>query len=453
MFKKICILLLMFVLVSCKTSRIERKEIFFKPASPFDESELVTKESFRVGMLLPLSGEASAIGNGLKNAAMLALEDMNNPHLILQFYDTKSTPDGAREAAETAISQDVKMIIGPLMASEVEAVSQVTKSSRVPVVAFSTNENVLQNQVYTLGLLVGEQVDRIVEYAYSQGREKFALLVPDNSTGIVVARETLKAVRKYGGNVVKIAFYPPNTNDFSEIVKELTNYGNRASYANAEKERLERLARTGDEDAIEELRKFETKGASRGIDFDAIIIPESGSRLKSATAMFGYYDVFAPDVLFMGTSVWENTNLTKETALNKAVYPVLSRNYSAYFNRKYHSLFGVYPNALLTFGYDAVALASSLAKKNSSDLNAAITSPDGFSGISGAFRILPNGKNQHSLDIMQITSRGDVVVDAAEHNFADSMSIGNERVILFGSGTPTILGKDPEQFRNEVSGN
>ena len=338
--------------------------------------------------------------------------------MATEFYDTKSSPEGAREAAENAIDQDVELIIGPLLSSEVEAVSAKTRSSGVPVVAFSTNEGVLQNRVYTLGLLVGEQIERIVNYASRQGRERFALLLPDNSTGIAVAKEAMKAVKKNGSRVVKIAFYPPNTNDFSDIVKKLTNYGNRAE----------------------------------GIGFDAVIIPETGSRLKSATAMFGYYDVFAPDVLFMGTSVWENTNLSKETTLQKAVYPALSRNYSAYFNKKYRTLFGVYPPALASFGYDAVALASSLSKKNSSDLNAAITNPGGFSGINGAFRIFANGKNQHSLDVMQITSKGDVVIDAAEHSFADSMAVDDGYMSFSYDDMPIIYGKDVTQFRNQVFG-
>ena len=37
----------------------------------------------------------------------------------------------------------------------------------------------------------------------------------------------------------------------------------------------------------------------------------------------------------------------------------------------------------------------------------------GFVGISGVFRILPNGKNEHSLDIIEISPSGDTVVDFA----------------------------------------
>ena len=42
-------------------------------------------ELVRVGVLLPLSGDAAKLGTALRNAALMALFDVNNPRLILQF--------------------------------------------------------------------------------------------------------------------------------------------------------------------------------------------------------------------------------------------------------------------------------------------------------------------------------------------------------------------------------
>lgn len=122
--------------------------------------------------------------------------------------------------------------------------------------------------------------------------------------------------------------------------------------------------------------------------------------------MFGYYDVFSPQVKFLGTSVWENTRLNRESTLIGSWYPAMSRTHNAYFNKKYHALFNEYPQSLYAFAYDAVALASALARNNPADIDAAITTGDGFVGISGMFRILPDGKNEHSLDIIEVTRSG-----------------------------------------------
>ena len=455
MFKKFYILFLVAIVSSCRTPIISSTSSFSETsATHIDEQSFITSESFRVGVLLPLTGEASKIGQGLKQSTMLALEDMNNSNLILQFYDTHSSPEGARVAAENAINQRVKMIIGPLMSTEVAAISDITRRHDIPVITFSTNEAVLLDHIYTIGLLIEEQIDRIVSYATSQGKSRFALLIPDNANGIAVAKSALAATQKRGASVVKIAFYPPETTDFSEIIRQLSDFDSRSQPIKKEKQRLLALVKNGDSSAKQALKKLNLKETARGVDFDALIIPETGGRLKSAAAMFGYYDVFAPDVMFLGTSVWENTSLNNEAILNKAVYPRLSRNHNDYFNKKYMSLFGNYPNSLYAFAYDAVALSSVLARRNPSNLEQAITNPDGFSGINGVFRFFNNGKNQHSLDIIRITPSADVVIDSAPDNFAHQTQSSYDADIanLYDNMPPVIFGKDNAEAQNQIFG-
>lgn len=75
---------------------------------------LVPVEMVRVGLLVPLTGSSAKLGEVLRNAAMMSLFDISSQRLILQFYDTQGTAEGAREAAELAISQGVELIIGPV---------------------------------------------------------------------------------------------------------------------------------------------------------------------------------------------------------------------------------------------------------------------------------------------------------------------------------------------------
>lgn len=416
--KKSLTLVILLVLASCKSIIVPIDQVG-KMETPEVSSSVFSADAFRVAVLLPLSGDAQKHGEGLKNAALMAYEDMNNPNLILQFYDTKGTPEGARVAAEMAISQKAKMIVGPLKSSSVSAISNQVRGRGVPVVAFSTDSSVLQREIYSLGLLVDEQVGRIISYVVAQGRSNFALLLPDNATGISVAKAAILSANASGAKVTRIAFYPPNSTDFSEILRKLTSYD----------------------------------GKSPHVDFDAVLIPESGAKLKSAMAMFAYYDVFSPQVKFFGTSVWENTSLSKESTLRQSWYPALSRNHTAYFNKKYNSLYGQYPNSIYAFAYDAVALSSVLAKKNPQDINAAITNPDGFVGINGVFRLLENGKNEHSLDILEISNNGDVVIDLAPkkfYNLPNLYSMSN--VSLYDIQPPLIFGKDAAVAQREIFG-
>ena len=220
MLKKLNLILLCLGLVACSTTPkapvLERSGIDdFN--TDISEINITDAASFRVGVLLPLSGAAAKHGQGLKNASMIALEDINNPNLILQYYDTKSTSSGARIAAENAIRQRSNLIVGPLMSSEVQAIANETIYQGVPVIAFSTAQEVLQPTVYTMGLLIEEQVNRVVSYAAAQGRKRLALLIPDNSTGNAVAKAAVKSAQKNGMIVTVIGYYQPQNSDFSAI--------------------------------------------------------------------------------------------------------------------------------------------------------------------------------------------------------------------------------------------
>lgn len=458
MLKKFSLAVLCLVMAGCGTSRINTTGGVRDINTDISEVTLTSdsyqnEQLFRVGMLLPLTGSASSVGKGLKNAALLALDDVQNPNLVLQFYDTRSSQSGARTAIENAISQQSNLIVGPLMSTEVQASSGRAVSDNIPMIAFSTSKDVLQPGVYTLGLLVDEQVERIMNYAAAEGRSRFALLVPDNNLGISVARAAVRTAHKNGTKVVRIAFYPPNTSNFSEILKKLTDYSSRHAEMQRKKAVLKAQAEAGNAKAKRELALIKTTDSSDEVDFDAVLIPESGAKLKSAISMFGYYDIYAPKVKFLGTSIWENTRLNKESLIVNSWYPRLSRYQSNYFADKYYKFYGERPRSLSSFAYDAVALASALSKYQGDNLNAAITSSEGFMGINGAFRFFEDGSNQHSLDIMEIKPQGDIVVDAASKKFDVfdyGMSYNNNIYNFSEEETPLIFGKDPALARSQI---
>lgn len=338
-----------------------------------------TENTLNVGVLLPLSGKAADIGQGMQNAMFMALDDLKNNRLMLKFYDTKSSETGALQAAEKAISEGADLILGPLMGEEVKAMANVALSEDVPVVSFTTSPQVLQKGIYTIGLLNAEQIDRAVSYAVSQNRTRMAMLVPDNNSGLNIVKAAIMSAETNKMKLTKVAFYNPNRMDFSSIVKELSSQS----------------------------------------DFDTVLIADNGNRLKSIASMFAYNDIMYPDVLFMGTSAWDNTNLSKETILYNSVYPMVSKNYGTYFADKYKNTFGEQPKTIYSFAYDSVLLASILSGKNRDDLNVGITGKSGFIGVNGFFKILPTGQSFHSLEMLEITKDGTKVVSSASKKNVD----------------------------------
>lgn len=422
MLKKLSAVFLVFMLLGCHSAG--QNKIFMHGGThdvgytvEDDSSFTAQKNSFNVAMLLPLSGKASTYGQGLKNAAMMAIEDADNSRLTVRFYDTQSSSEGADSAVRQAINEGNVLILGPLMSAEVSAAERIASAYDIPLISFSTSPEALKHGAYTLGLLGSEQSERIIAYAATQNRRKIALLIPDTSAGINLAKAALKSASAHNAEIVKIAFYPPETLDFGEIVKNMTDYETRSAEINKIKNKLTSLANAGDTSAARELKQLKTTYTTGKVDFDAVLIPETGSRLKSAAAMFGYYDVSYPDVLFLGTTVWENTNLSKETTLYHGVYPEMSRVHNDYFNKKYQDYFGEAPNQLYSFAYDSIALASALSRKSSNNLNELITAEDGYIGINGAFRIMDDGTNRHALNIMEVTAEGPKVISQAAKKF------------------------------------
>ena len=96
-----------------------------------------------------------------------------------------------------------------------------------------------------------------------------------------------------------------------------------------------------------------------------------------------------------------------------------------YFNKKYQDYFGEAPNQLYSFAYDGIALASALSRKNSGNLNELIAAEDGYIGINGAFRIMPDGTNRHALNIMEVSAEGAKIVSPAAKKFTDIETGGN----------------------------
>src|SRR6266849_1343155 len=74
----------------------------------------------KVALLVPLTGANAELGKAMLEAAQLALFNTESERLTLVPRDTAGTADGAANAAKSAISEGAQLILGPLLAAEVE---------------------------------------------------------------------------------------------------------------------------------------------------------------------------------------------------------------------------------------------------------------------------------------------------------------------------------------------
>lgn len=371
----------------------------------------------RVALLLPFNSsraDVRALSNSLYNAAQLALFEFNNPNILLIPKATGGSAIGAQTAATEAVKEGADLIIGPLFAEEVSAVAPVAHGANVPVVAFSTDMTVAGNGVYLLSFLPSADVNRVVDYASLKGINNFAALFPENDYGARVRAVFEKAVADHGGHIATEQTYPANGLGMNGPVQQLANYGARHGALLAKRSELKK---TNDTQGLKAIEKEDTIG---DVSFQAVFLPEGGARLRALAPLLPYYDVDPRKVKFLGTGLWDDPSLQSEPSLDGGWYPAPPPEAHVQFVARYARVYGSTPPRIASLAYDAVSLAVALSSKPEGERFTAqsLMEPDGFAGVDGIFRFLPDGRTERGLAILEMHGSGPVVIDPAPTSFS-----------------------------------
>ncbi|MBY0430010.1 MAG: penicillin-binding protein activator, partial [Rhodospirillales bacterium] len=346
-----------------------------------------------VALLLPLSGQHAGTGNALLNAAQLAVFEVADKSFTLVPIDTKGTPEGAAAAAQQAIAQGSRLILGPLFSAEVKASAPVAQSGGVQVVAFTNDRGAAGNGTYVLGFLPRSQVERVVAYARQQGASRFAALAPGNDFGRAMVDALKDVVAAQQLSLTGVEYYEPGANDVSGVVKRLTRVDPRNQKGQA--------------------------GGAQNPGFDALLLPDEGQRLRNVASLLSYYQPDTAPARMLGTVRWDDPRLGSEPALVGGWYPAPSAETHADFEKRYQAAFGGgKPPAITSLAYDATALAAVLAKQPMPDFSPnALTNRSGFAGVDGIFRLLPDGTSERGLAVMEVQKSGPREISPAPQSF------------------------------------
>jgi len=329
----------------------------------------------RVALLVPLGGANAAVGQAIANAATMALLDTNASNIRITTYDTST---GVQAAASRAISDGNRLILGPLLSDEIAPVAAAARSSRVPVISFSNDEEAAAPGVYVMGNLPGQSIGRTVSYARSLKAGRFAALIPSGEYGQRAAASLSQAVGAAGGTLVGTEGYD-----------------------------------RGNTSAISAAQRLRGKGR-----FDAVLIADGGRIAAQAAASL---KSAMPGVRILGTELWSGDGAVATTpALRGALFSTVSDTRFRQFSESYKARFGAAPHRIATLGYDGVLLTIRLAR----DWKPGTTLPTGrladgsaFLGVDGAFRFRPDGVIERALEVREVRAGGVTVVSPAPAGF------------------------------------
>jgi len=370
----------------------------------------------RVALLVPLSGRAATVGQGILDAAQMAVFDLADDKFELMPRDTKGTPEGAAAAARDALDGGAKLVLGPLFGVEAQAVKPVAAAAGVPVLTFSNDWNLAGGGTWVMGFLPQQQVTRVARYAQSQGLTTFGLVAPATPYGEAV-RQALAAAVRQGGQVTKSERYSPGQGDMTEMVKRLSDFEARRQAMIREKARLQAA---GDEESKAALRRLGNQETFGDPPFQAVMIAEGGQQLRALAPLFPFFDIDPGPVRFLGTGLWDEPGVGREPALAGGWYAAPDPSSRQEFERRYQDLYGSKPPRLATLGYDAAAMAGALAKAARGGDPFPVTrmtDPAGFAGADGIFRLRADGLVERGLAVIEVTRDGSTVIDPAPQSF------------------------------------
>ena len=372
---------------------VQKEDLFMQPMfgriPTAYESADVQGALTKIAVLLPLSDKSATLGMDMQKAAMMAAFDKHQSGVKVFFYDTAGTSEGAEKALKEAKKIYPSMIVGPVFSAEVSAVRD--ESARVPVLSFTSDCSAVDEDVYTLALMIPNQVERIVEFACKAGQRKLAVIGPENKVGEMVMNTLSDTIERCPGmEIQNVSLYDIKTVNFDPVVAKIAPQpidSRRKDLTDEEKELL-------------------AKPIAEKVDFDALLVFEDGVKLQQVMSMLSYYDITPTDIPVYGLSSWGGAKISE---LIGGYYPAMPARLSADFSRRFYQTFGTKPSALAAYAYDAVSLGIMLGNTGSIH-TASLLNDKGFDGVNGRFRLNEDGTNKRLLDMRQIMTKNRAVV-------------------------------------------
>ena len=110
-----------------------------------------------------------AVGQSIANATTMALLDTNADNLRITTYDTAKGPEAA---TRQAIAEGNKLILGPLLGSNIASVTAPARAADVPVISFSNDTGAAGPDVFIMGHVPEQSIARTIQYARTQGSQE-----------------------------------------------------------------------------------------------------------------------------------------------------------------------------------------------------------------------------------------------------------------------------------------
>jgi ABC-type branched-subunit amino acid transport system substrate-binding protein len=273
------------------------------------------------------------------------------------------------QGVKTLQEKNVAGIIGPFL-MEAEAGKEAEKF-KIPLIAFTQKHDFpLQGDYLFANFITPEmQVQSLCNYIFADlGIKKVAILYPDEKYGIRYMELFRDIALEYEAEIVGIESYDGKKTDFTVPIRKITKEFLLASesitpaVSNSEDVNNpdENPYSDGEEDETS-LPKRKISTAKTTVDFQALFIPDSPSRINLILPQLSFND--AGGMYLIGTNLWHDEGLLKgikgynkkliipDGFLDNSQNPITEE-----FTQKFEALFHHKPQFLEAIAYDTASI-------------------------------------------------------------------------------------------------
>ncbi|MDA7489932.1 ABC transporter substrate-binding protein [Candidatus Pelagibacter ubique] len=349
---------------------------------------LLANEKIRIGLLVPLTGKNSEIGQSIIKSTRLAINTINNASIEIIPKDTQTNPEVTLAAAKELANSGIKIVVGPVFN---ESLIYLSELSELTFLALTNKNDNFSKNIINAGINATSQLNAIKKFIELNEIKKTIFLTPD----VGFKNEIEKAISNSKIKILENYIYNTDPTKLTKQIEKITRYEIRKQNLEDEINRLEKLEQSNKELLIERLKKRDTLGS---VKFDSVVISDFDESLKSVTTSLLYTDITPKEKYFITLNQWFDESLLKETSSQPLYFPSANKDNYDEFSNEYFEKYNQYPNQLSFLSYDLVGLVYYLILQNESVIDKKMfTKKTLFKGKVGVFEI-KNNKINHILN-------------------------------------------------------
>lgn len=199
-----------------------------------------SRETIRVGRILPLTGPAASYGKSEQKGTLLALEQINidggisGKSLEVLFEDDQcSVKDGVNAMKKLVDVQKVPAVIGATCSGVTLAIAPIANEQKVILLSPLSSAAAISNAgpfVFRIMPSDSFQSNIIANWIFSEGYHDIAMLYINNSWGNGVAEEFRREFERIGGNIVTTEVCKEGDRDFRVQLAKIKDMNPKAIF-------------------------------------------------------------------------------------------------------------------------------------------------------------------------------------------------------------------------------